>query len=120
MRYVFSLLLGTAIVGLFIVLIHILTGSMPYLVNEGQSILLNILLTSIPFLVLSLVKRTNVASWAIAVILSLALWGLATSAVIASREEGSGTDIGLGFILYFGPIVIAMLSFAIGRPKAKV
>ena len=115
---VIALLIGVAVVG---------ASNTVFAVNRGYPLLSiwsdgstgQILTVAAPFIFFSLLGLSARRPWLVAFCLTVAFWAY-YAYVITRPYEGGGADIGLGILMLFSPLPIALASLlSLVSPNAK-
>jgi hypothetical protein len=118
-----ALAIGVLTPAVSIVTFSLLTGRPLNLRNEWVVFLFQMAICGAPYALLALAGIRARAPWFIALALTLSLWSYSTFAGVSYQwnPDGSGANIGLGILLVFSPIIIALISFtvyALGRRRS--
>ena len=112
------LLLVAAVIGFTVVagesvLYSALTGR-PWTVS-GDFDLWTVAIVATPYVVLAVLPATRLAPWAVALALTISLWGwwLYSTVNYYRHPDGSGADIGTGILLIASPLVISVVAAAV-------
>lgn len=76
---------------------------------------LHVLLYSAPFFYFRSSNRLSSRLWIIQGILTTLLWTWAAVLVLETAKQGTGVNIGAGWVILFGPVATALLSIMIHK-----
>ena len=114
-RLILALTIGLAIVGIDSGVAALVLQQPLNLREEAGILAFQILLASIPFLLLALAGIGNKVPWLVGVALTALFWGLLLTDAISRDGDGSGANIGLALLLLFSPLIISIACFAVAR-----
>jgi hypothetical protein len=115
---VFALAIGIFTVSAVTGIHSMLTGARLNLAEELPIFLFQILVVSIPFLLLALLNIRSALPWLVGVILTGALWSYYLYDAVSHHGDGRGANIGLGLILLASPFVISTICLVLGRRES--
>lgn len=116
-RLILSVTIGLAVVGIDSG-VGALVMQQPLNLREEAGILaVQILLASIPFLLLAFAGIGNKLPWLVGVALTAFFWGLLLTDAISRDGNGSGANIGLALLLLFSPLIISVACFAVVKKR---
>ena len=86
--------------------------------DEYAVIIFQIVIVSLPFIIISLTGARSPAPWVAGLGMTVALWGFYVFDAWSSRGSGEGANIGLGLLMLMSPVVISAVCMAIAKPAA--
>ncbi|WP_066656080.1 MULTISPECIES: hypothetical protein [unclassified Sphingomonas] len=106
-RLVVAFAVGPFIVGGSVLNLR-LAGRGPDLTEEWGILAINAVLVTAPFLALCLARVTAARAWVAGLVVTFVLW---VGVNIAAHSSTGDPNIGLAFILFSSPLVVAAASF---------
>ena len=108
-----ALAIGPLVAGGTAVAFSLLTGRS--LSHEWGNIALQALVVSVPFIAVALTGTLRKLPWLVGLALTVTLWGysLYTGVNYQWHPDGTGADIGLGFMMLASPVVITAICLGV-------
>lgn len=110
----FALALGFITVAAFFGVSAIVIGprGAKFISEEWPFLILQALLAGAPFAILALIGIRSKLPWLVALFLTLCVWGLLFYSVILAARDGTGANIGMGWLMLVAPIIISAAAVA--------
>ena len=108
-----ALAIGPLVAGGTAIAFSLLTGRS--LNHEWGNIAVQAALVSVPFIAVALTGTLRKAPWLVGLALTVILWGyyLYEGVSYQWRPDGTGADIGLGFMMLASPVVITAICLGV-------
>lgn len=118
-RLVLAITIGVAVVGIDNGVAALVMQQSVNLHEEAGVMAVQILLVSIPFLLLAFAGVVNRLPWFLGVALTAFFWGLLLSDAIKRQGDGSGANIGLSLLLLLSPLIISIVTLVAAKSQDR-
>jgi hypothetical protein len=111
--------IGTVTVTVCNGLFAIIAGADLNLTDEWGVFLFQIMIVSIPFVLMAFAGIHSLKPWLVGCLLTAAFWGYYFYVGISSRGDNTGANIGLGLLMLVSPILISGACIFIARWRGQ-
>ena len=104
---------GVAVPAAYSVLYSVLTHQPLALGRDVDAV--NVVIVAAPYLLLALLRVSSILPWAVALGLTVSVWGMWLHSTVTYKwhPDGSGVDFGTIFLIFASPIFISIVAFAV-------
>lgn len=114
-RFLLAIFIGVVTVAGNTLIFSLLTGAALNLGDEFAMFAIQMVMVSVPFLLLALLGIRSRGPWLLGLGLTAILWGYYMFDSLSRRGDGSGANIGLGLLLVASPVLISVACVVAAR-----